>query len=389
MSSLHQERLLKIITSFSPRKSTSPYYPAGSLSSNQHSQETEENQSEKSSNEDFSIEAEKFDKDSLEIITYETAPPTSRGKDKDLQTSFDIDPLGAAEKMKEMTQVINSLQERCKSYEKQNYDLRKEMQQASKEIMENNRNCLRSEVQRLRSRVAMHENMLVRVLKISEELCDEDPDISKKSSVLDVHTYNYIISKLEIARYRMNRYSTRIQQLEYEKSSISEMLNCYITTEKILDTKSKSSSSESVTPELLNPSKFSSTKCSPKYTKHLIEPLFSNKCSILMETHSNYGLKNLDDDNYYRRPSSATSDIPEDGMSKTTINNIKTFNSLSRNATITAKQKSGHSYSVSPLVPKPKKSSKSSGKENQKSNISKIPKANIDDPKKKFNKVYC
>ena len=52
MSSLCQEKLLKIITSFSPEKPKNLFYPAGSFSSDQNSQETEEDPFQKFSNDE-------------------------------------------------------------------------------------------------------------------------------------------------------------------------------------------------------------------------------------------------------------------------------------------------------------------------------------------------
>lgn len=388
--------LPKIITSFSPRKPLSSYYPAGSFSSHQHSEETEENFSERYSNSNISIEDEFSNKSSFKIISYETLSPLSQGKDREAQTSFAQDSSKPLEKIKEMGQIIDSLQDRCNSYEKQNHDLIKEIQQASKELQENNRNSLRTEVQRLKNKVNMHENMLIKLLEIAEDLCEEEPDISKKSSVLDIHTYNYLISKLEIARYRMSRYATRISQLEYEKASISEMLNCYITTDKIIDTKSKSSSSERTTPDNVNPSKLSSTKCSPRQSRNfVVEKAFRKKCTVLMETNgNNYGNRGFDEDNYYKRPSSTTSDIGEsqEALSRSTMGNLKGISTMARQVGVVGKQKNGHSFSVSPLVPKPKKnSSKTSiGKENCKSITGKTVRAQADDIKKKTaSKNYC
>ena len=240
MSSLHQDKLLKIITNFSPRKSLNFYYPAGSFSSNQHSQETYENYSDKSSNESISNDGTNFLNNSIELISYEPISFYAKNCDKGIQVMNPIllhsNQENLQEKISEMTEIIENLQEKCTNYEKQNESLRKEINSAYKENIENNKNSLKIEIQNLKSKINVHENMIIKILSIAEELCEEEPDISKKISQIDYHAYNYLISKLEIVRYRMSRYTSRIQQLEYEKNSITEMLNCYITTDKIIDT---------------------------------------------------------------------------------------------------------------------------------------------------------
>ena len=237
MSSLYQEKLLKISKISPPRKSLNSYYPSGSFSSNQYSQETEENISCKSFNDCISIDETNEMNSSIEMISYELVSLYAKTCDKEIQTYQSLSGNeNFQEKINELNQIIIDLQQQCKNYEKQNESLRKEINEASKEIIENNKNSLRVEIQNLKSKANLHENMMIKILNIAEDLCEEEPDISKKISQLDSHVYNYLISKLEIAKYRMNRYTSRIQQLESEKNSITEMLNCYITTDKIIDT---------------------------------------------------------------------------------------------------------------------------------------------------------
>ena len=268
-----------------------------------------------------------------------------------------------------MQETIEKLQLQCKTYEKQNEDLRSEISQASRELQDNNKNSLKTENQSLKNKLAMHENMLLRILSIAEDLCEEEPSICSKIFSIDFHTYNYIISKLEIAKSRMSRNTTKIQQLEYEKKSISEMLNCYITTEKIIDThKNKYSCSESTTPD---------------YPQSGL----SRKSSVLMETSANTFVHRYDEENYYKRPLSSASEANENQEPFIVKNNTTNLKGISNIANAPQKHKNGHSFSVSPLIPKPKKVQKiASTKQNYKSNTLKISKPQ--DDKKKGCKMY-
>jgi hypothetical protein len=393
MSSLYQEKVIKIINSFSPKPLIDSYYPAGSLSSNQVSQETEENLSNKSFKKEGSDEEQYMN--SIEMITYETFSPVSSNCSKDFKglsrVLRDQKNLELSNKIEEMTQIINNLQERCQTYEKQNEDLRTEIKKTSKQLIETNKLPLKTENQKLQSKLNFHQTMLIKILSLAEDLCEEEPMLSQKMPQLDIHTYNYLISKLEIVRNRMNRQTTKIQQLEFEKSSISEMLHCYITTDKIIETKIRFSSTENTTSDCM-------------YSG------FSRKSSVLMETNPNsftnkhhdndlrakeiYSKGDLSlekhDEDYYKRPSSSASEAIENQdplIPRSTFSNLKGPGSINKAGF--QKPKGGNSFSVSPLIPKPKKSTqKAIGcKHSTKSNTLKVTKTQTEDKKKPVYKV--
>lgn len=351
MSSLRQG---KTFAPFPLKSKKAKYYPAGSFSSHQCSNETEENFSSVSSHsessyQDFSSSA------SIGLIQYEVH---YSNPSQSTQTS-DSNPV---KKIEELQETIETLQQHCRSYEKQNESLQKELSAAAKDFALNNQSSLWTQVQFLKGKLNLHENMLGKVLEIAENLCEEEPDFSK-TGVQDMHIYNYITSKLEILRFRMTRQTNRIQQLEFEKNSISEMLNYYIATDKIMETqKTKNSSSENTTPDLINSG-------------------FSRRNSILMETSTNVLMgRAFDDEVYYKRPLSSASDVLENQeplIARNTFTNLKGISNFTIN-----KPKSGQSFSVSPLVPKPKKAPIKP--QPHKTNTFKAPKGDESKKKSKF-----
>ena len=372
MSSLNPDKLLQITTSVSPKSTYLNYFPAGSFSSNQYSHETEENFSSKSSHKGFFSE-ENPSNASIELISYEAVSlsPSSH-HDKEIQTAdctfSRASEVALTKHIEELQGTIEVLQQHCRTYEKQNESLRKELNAAAKEISENSKNALWSEIQKFKSKICMHEGMIGKVLAIAEDLCEEEPDFSRNISQMDLHAYNYLASKLEIVRYRMHKQATRIQQLEFEKNSVSEMLNYYIATDKIIDTqKNKNISSDDIISDYSNPG-------------------FSRKSSVLMESNMNSLItRTLDEEIYYKRPSSSASEVfegQETMISRNTFSNLKGISNIAKCGGNNASSKTGHSYSVSPLIPKPKKKVVAGAKENDKSGTLKNSR-NHEEPKKK------
>ncbi|OMJ75783.1 hypothetical protein SteCoe_25009 [Stentor coeruleus] len=415
MSSFRQEKLPNIMTSFSPGKFLLPSNPLKSSFTNHHSQETEENQSEDLSNWDFSLDNEDSDKNSLKIISYEVISPTPYTKDKQSQTTLHQDFTQTNNNFQYLTTALSKLQSQCKSYEKQNQDLRKELNQASKELIENNKNTLITENQKLKNKLAMHENMILKVVEIAEELCGEEADLSKKFLKQGFHTYNYLISKLETARNNMSKSLLMIQKLKYEKASISEMLNCYIQGEKHANIKLKPSSSERTTPDMKNLTKIVSSKCTSEHLRNFIIDPVMKKYPKLMEMQENVEIyKTGEEENCYKRQNEIN-DISERG--KSIMSSLKTIKPSTKQNNSMTRQRPGKSYSVSPTAPKPKKkNSKSSRKDSNKSfanrpqkskpdtgesplsisyisqntSKSRLKSSSIDETKKKKpNKLYC
>lgn len=414
MSSFRQEKLLNIVTSFSPGKFLITSSPLKSSFSNKPSQETDENQSEDLSNWDFSLDNEDIDKNSLKIISYEVISPAPYTKDKQSQTTLDQDFTQTDDKLQYLTTALTNLQAQCKSYEKQNQDLRKELNQASKELVENNKNSLIIENQKLKSKLLMHENMIIKVLEIVEEICGDGADQCKKFSKQGFNTYNYLISKLEETRNKMSKNVALIQRLKYEKASITEMLSCYIQAEKHFYMKSKPSSSERTTPDMKNLTKIMSSKCTSEHLRNFIIDPAMKKSAVLLEMQENAGIcRTGEEEGSYKRQNE-TNDMSDRG--KTVISSLKIIKSITKQSKSMTKQRPGQSYSVSPTAPKPKKNAKSLRRDSNKSfankpqkpkpdtgesplsisyisqNTSKtrIKSSSIDETKKKkSNKLYC
>ena len=307
---------------------------------------------------------------SYQVITYESVLDKAC-KDKDSQTeSLDQSPSDKS-RLQELNKTIAKLTLECNNYAKQNEDLRKEITASSQQQENDIITSLKDENKRLKSKLHVHENMVEKLIVITEEIGGETRDSEKKPVKIDFHAYNYLISKLEIVKSRMKRFYNKIQQLESDKSSINELLNFYVSAGKLIETqKVCKSACFSATPECMN-------------------PIFSSrKSSVLMESSSNIIPTPPEDENYVKKHASLRNNPSENKCLSnypSTLMNLKGISRLTRPRNATKKGKSGNSYSVSPLIPKPKKTSKkgSESKENTRSSTIRTAKPHSETTKKK------
>lgn len=361
MAFLHEAPTFKLKAPFSPPLLTSFYFPAGSISSAMDSIVSE------NTCKSIYENAPSEEPQSFQMITYESIC-YSTNSCKETQT--DENP---SENLRELNVVIQDLKAECKSYIKQNQDLRNEIK-ATRIESESEKTCgLKEEIKRLKGKLHVHETMVEKLINIIEDLSGETLDLSRRGCKIDFHTYNHIISKLEIFRSRHKRQNSKIQQLENDKSALTELLNFYISAAKLIETqKSKHFSSGSLTPDCINPL------------------LTSRKSSLLIENSSNT-IQNtpFDEQNYSnKKPSSSGSENFENKEILTypnTIVSLKGISKLTKPNPIAKRRNNVGSNSVSPLVPQPKRkiSRLNASKENVKSTTIKMNKNLPDEASKR------
>lgn len=368
MSFLYEEH----INSNSPSFRNELFFPAGSLNSALDSIIEEcptKSIGENTPNEELtSIQYQMITYESLYTTLYQT-----RETQTDNTDNFNQDKLN---------KTISELKSECKKYIKQNLELREEIKATNLVIESEKISGLKEEIKRLKGRLRVHESMVEKLIYISEDLCGDSFDGSKKAVKIDFHAYNYLISKLEILRSRTKRYISKIQQLESDKISMSELLNFYISAAKILETQNPLQHYQSsLTPDCTNPA-FTSRKSSE---------LMENSSKTLRATP-------YDDPNDSKKPLSSGSenyDIKDLNL-PSTITNLKGISKLARSHTAIKKPKVGTCYNISPFIPKPRKinaksnsnkeNTKDCNKENIKENTIKLNKKSTEDLKKKRNR---
>ena len=341
------------------------FLPAGSMSSFYELIQADEELIINSNLQDFLIEDEAHI--SYQIIAYESMI-TNTNNHKETQT--ESNDIIEKNKIQEMNKTIIKLTLECNAYVKQNEDLRKEIITTNYQKENDKIESLQEEVKRLKSKLHVHENMIDKVINMAEEICEGQNENIRKNTKIDFHSYNYLMSKLEILKSRLMKYNSKIKQLEADKMSITEMLNFYVSAGNLIKTQKISKGfSCSVTPDCINPA-FS-----------------SRKSSVLMENSANSLRKTpFEDEDYSKKPSSSGSDMLEHKELinfPNTLINLKGISRLTTNNTI-KKAKNDISHSISPIIPKPRKKSKknASSKENLRSTTIRNSKGCIEDMKK-------
>lgn len=375
MSQSRDESSFKTKLYISPTSYRNFYFPAGSISSIMDSMlEPEQNASIRSDKNQITIISnndnltESYHPTSYQIISYEQIFSSNN---KETQTEcFELDE-SKSKKIEYLTKNIEDLKHECIAYAKQNEDLREEIYASGREIENDTIKSLKEEVKRLKNKLSVHENMIEKVISIAEDLCGEHSNSSRNFMKIDFHAYNYLISKLEIVRSRMKRHYNKIHSLESDKASITDLLNFYISAAKLIEGQNHGKGRiASVTPECSN-------------------PIFSSrKSSILMEQSINT-IRPQRDENEIKKPSNSNSD-PFDNKDllsyPNTLTSLKGISRLSKPSTAKkTKIKSRNSYSVSPLLPKPKKNQPKAigSKENNKSTTLRASKPSVEELKKK------
>ena len=344
------------------------FLPSGSISSLNDSIQTDENLLVKFSPEESFTEDEAHI--SYQVIEYESIM-INTNKTKETQTEITENEYLDKTKIQEMNKTIAKLSLECNNYAKYNEDLRKEIITTNHQQKNGKIDSLQEEIKRLKSKLHVHENMIEKVINMVEEICEEQTENVRKSSKIDFHAYNYLMSKLEIVRSRMIRYNTKIQLLESDKNSMAELLNFYISAGMLIETqKITQGLSGNITPECTNPT-FSSRKNSG---------LMENSANTLKKT--SYG-----DDNHIKKPSNSGSDASgnkEIMHFPNTMINLKGISKLTKANNTIKKIKNDISQSISPTLPKQRKNSrkKNISKENSRSNTLRTSKACIEDMKK-------
>ncbi|OMJ80400.1 hypothetical protein SteCoe_19353 [Stentor coeruleus] len=373
MSFLYEEH----INSNSPSFRHELFFPAGSLNSALDSiieEYPSKSIGENTPNEELtSIQYQMITYESLYTTLYQTKETQTDNNDNSNQDKL---------KIIELNKTISELKSECKKYVKQNVELREEIKATNLEFENEKISGLKEEIKRLKGRIRIHENMVEKLIYISEDICGDSFDSSKKAVKIDFHAYNYLISKLEILRSRTKRYISKIQKLESDKISMSELLNFYISAAKILETQNPLQHYQSsLTPDCTNPA-FTSRKSSE---------LMENSSKTLRATP-------YDDQNDSKKPLSSGSenyDIKDQNLHNT-ITNLKGISKLTRSHTAIKKAKIATCCNISPFVPKPRKinikpncnkeNTKDSNKENIKENTIKLAKKSTEDLKKKRNR---
>ena len=349
----------KLSSQLSPPHYSNCYFPSGSISSLLDSlMETEED--------GIIIDNSDTKPDNETHISYEVIPYESvLINHKDTQTEKFEKSSKKSKKIENLNQIIENLKLECSDYAKQNQELRVEIAANNSEIETDKINSLKEEIKRYKSKLHVHENMVEKLMTMAEELCGDNSDANRKFSKVDFHSYNYLISKLEIVRSRMKRFCNKIQQLEADKASITGLLDFYVSAAKIIESQNYNKTMYgSITPDCINPA-FS-----------------SRKSSVVMENSINT-IRNtqFDEENYGKKHS--RHEKKDLGPYPSTLKNLKGISKLVK-PNLSKKNKNENSCSVSPLIPKPKKGTKVIVlKENNRSRTVRSGKPSIDDTKKK------
>jgi hypothetical protein len=307
------------------------YFPAGSVSSFMDSIISEGN---KSSGDEIIYDP------SCHVITYESICTTSIIS-KETQT----DAGHEKQLIQELSKSLIDLKSKYESLKKQNIELRNEQQ--SYQLSQKSKDPgVREEVKKLKATINFHHSMVEKIASLVADITGEQE--SPNRFKVDVHIYNFIISKLEIIRSRMKRFKTKIHSMESEKCSLTELINFYAGATKLIENS-----------RLANLEQQDSSN-----------PLTSSrKSSALMENSSNT-IRNppFDCSDLKKKPLSYGDGTLDQHSLPNTISNLKGISKLAATSTGFKKTKPCGSCSVSPLLPKPKKGPKGlNSKENFKS----------------------
>lgn len=357
----------------SPQLEDNIFFPAGSVSSFFDSVVTDDDFFKKSAKEDSMSEDDGLI--SCRLISYESVLGRYCAE-KACQTDVIEQVPVEKSRVQELNKTIAKLSMECNSYAKQNENLRKEISVSNKEPENDTILLLKDEAKRLKAKLHVHETMVEKLIVISEEICGDPDEFHKSLSKIDYHAYNYLISKLEIAKSRMRRYLNKIHQLESDKISMTELLNFYISAGKLIETqKVRENSCSSTTPECVN-------------------HVFSSRVgSVLIENCSRtIPPTPFEPENFEKKkPGHKKNNVSENkALGPNTLTSLKGISRLSRPSSKKIKLKKGHenSFSVSPLIPKPKKNTKKrmTSKENTRSSTIRAAKSIHDKGKKPANR---
>lgn len=324
------------------------YFPSGSFSSLMSSVISDEN---KSSYEEMPNDQ------SCHIITYESICSTSQTS-KETQTEVPQEKLI----IKELTASISDLKSKYEALKKQNSDLKSELAFQSIQNSKSKDQPLREEVKKLKANINFHQTMVEKIAALAADITGDNESPNK--SRIDVHIYNFIISKLEIIRSRMKRYKAKIHSMETEKNSLTELLGFYAGATKLIEN-----------------SKFACFDLMQESNGPLIS---SRKSSALMENSSNTIRGNNCEEGEFRKKTLSFGDGHLDSSLPNTVGNLKGISKLANTVNGFKKNKACGSCSVSPLLPKPKKGKGTNSKENFKSSTVKVGKAAEDSRKRRM-----
>jgi FtsZ-binding cell division protein ZapB len=347
MENPQNQKNLKPKPVISPISTNYFYFPSGSVSSFLDSIPSIDLKS--------SPENQIFDQ-SCHIITYESiCPCTIISKETQTDKPFD------SKKQENLIQTISDLKLKIEDYKKQNQDLRREIQLSQIHKDKDLLVQIKDENKKLKATINFHHNMIEKMAALVADINgdSESPNRSK----IDVHMYNFIISKLEIIRSRMKRFKTKIGQMEADKESMTELLNFYASAAKLIE--------NSKIPGL-------------EFLQDSIS--LSRKTSALMENSTN-SLRNtpFEEIELKKKTLSYGNELFSNEFSyPNTVNNLKGISKLAKTGNVNRKSKCNGSSSVSPLLVKPKKTQKTTlSKENIRNSTTKVVKVNVEEARKR------
>lgn len=343
----------QIQKTFKPKPGISPistnffYFPSGSVSSFLDSIPSIDLKS--------SPENQIFDQ-SCHIITYESICPCPIvSKETQTEKSFDN------KKQENQVQTISELKQTIEDYKKKNQDLRREVQLAQTHKEKDFFSQLKDENKKLKATISFHHNMIEKIAALVADINGDSESPNRLK--IDVHMYNFIISKLEIIRSRMKRFKTKITQMESDKESMGELLNFYASAAKLIE--------NSKIPGL-------------GFLQDSIS--LSRKTSALMENSTN-SLRNtpFEEMELKKKPLSYGSELFGNEFNyPNTVNNLKGISKLAKTGHVSRKTKGNGSSSVSPLLVKPKKNQKVTlSKENIRNSTTKVGNINAEEARKR------
>ncbi|CAG9326779.1 unnamed protein product [Blepharisma stoltei] len=141
-------------------------------------------------------------------------------------------------KTKELEDEIQNWKTECERYEKQNQQLRSEIQLITNDFLEMELSLkqTKQDSQKFLEKQKTYDEEILRMYDIVEDISQEDGiPRTNRINKADGHIYNHIASKLEILRSRMHRYRAKNENLQNE----IERLNLEIDENKDNELKDK------------------------------------------------------------------------------------------------------------------------------------------------------
>jgi hypothetical protein len=286
---------------------------------------------------DSIILQENFSEDSFRILPCNLIPYESVCGiyfSKEIQTENE----SFIENSQEMLKIIQDLTIRCKKYKKQNSELRKEIKAVQEQKENDQVRALQEEVSRLKGKIQVHQMMAEKIVFMFDQISE---DFEPFNETGDFRVYSAILMKIDVMREKFREFEKTVKRLENDKISMTELINFYTSTTKLLKNKSKEiPGGVCLTPDILN----------HVYTSRKSSSLSENTLNTIR--------------NHIIRENNAKGSLHADGNKNEDLGRSNCFRSTLKGQKDEKTGKKGKNRtSTSPLIPKPQKNCMKAAKE--------------------------